>query len=259
MTQRKKDLARAIADVTKGIVLATVEIAATPERVFRALTSPEEIVRWWGEEELYRTTSWNADFKVGGAWRAEGRGADGEPFHVEGTYLEIEAPRKLVQTWRPSFDEGETTVSYLLEPTDVGTRITLRHDGFGKRTDSLRGHTAGWERVFNWLSDFASQPTAAESYFLCRLLGPRPTFAFDMNEEEKAVMQAHGQYWRARQAEGKVLVFGPVADPKGPWGLGIVRASDEGGARAWLDKDPAILSGRGFRVEIMPMLQAIVE
>lgn len=259
MTQLKKDPARAIADVPNGLVLATVEIAAKPERVFRALTSPEEIVRWWGQEGMYKTTGWTADFRVGGAWRADGSDHSGEKFSVEGKYLEIDPPRRIVQTWRPSFDEGETKITYLLEPTDVGTRVTLRHEGFANRTDSLRGHTAGWERVFTWLRDFASTPSAAQSYFLVRLVAPRPTFAFDMNAEEKAVMQAHGQYWAGKQQEGKVLVFGPVADPSGPWGLGIVRAPDEAGAREWLDKDPTVTSGLGFRIELMPMLQAVIE
>jgi uncharacterized protein YndB with AHSA1/START domain len=40
--------ARALADVNGGIILAEVEIAAPPERVFRALTQSDEIVRWWG-------------------------------------------------------------------------------------------------------------------------------------------------------------------------------------------------------------------
>ena len=69
--------ARAIADVSTGVILATVSIAAPPERVFRALTEPGEIVRWWGSDELYRTTNHVADLRPGGAWRSEGKGADG--------------------------------------------------------------------------------------------------------------------------------------------------------------------------------------
>ena len=56
--------ARAIADVSSGVILATVSIAAPPERVFRAITEPGEIVRWWGSDELYRT-------------RQDSQGADG--------------------------------------------------------------------------------------------------------------------------------------------------------------------------------------
>lgn len=261
MTTRKNSPARAIADVTKGTILASVEIAAAPERVFRALTSPEEIVRWWGSEELYKTTRWTSDFKVGGAWRAEGKGSDGAPFAVVGKYLEIDPPRKIVQTWQPDFDDNQiTTLTYLLEAIDTGTRVTLRHEGFGDRVQSCRGHAIGWERVFDWLSAFVAPPSAAseDKYFLCRLLAPRPTFVMDMTDEERAVMQQHALYWRAALAAGNVVVFGPVGDPQGPWGMGVVRAADEAALREWADQDPAILSGRGFRTEILPMLQVVL-
>jgi uncharacterized protein YndB with AHSA1/START domain len=261
MTARKKKIpARAIADVTSGTILATVEIAAQPERVFRALTSPDEIVRWWGSEEMYKTISWTPEFRVGGKWRSEGRDAGGDTFAIEGEYLEIAPPRKLVQTWKPDFDAGhETTLTYLLEPTETGTRVTLRHEGFADREQSLKSHAFGWEFVLNWLGDFAAPPAAVtdEKYFFCRLLPPRPTFAMDMNAEERAVMQEHALYWRGMLAAGSALVFGPVGDPKGPWGLGILRAADEAAAHALQAKDPVILSGRGFSYELMPMMQLV--
>jgi uncharacterized protein YndB with AHSA1/START domain len=65
-----KSSARAIADAGSGTILATVEIAAPPERVFRALTTPDEIVRWWGSDDAYRTTGFTADLQVGGRWHA---------------------------------------------------------------------------------------------------------------------------------------------------------------------------------------------
>ena len=43
--------ARAVADLSDGIILATVEVAAAAERVFRALTDPNEIPRWWGSAD----------------------------------------------------------------------------------------------------------------------------------------------------------------------------------------------------------------
>jgi uncharacterized protein YndB with AHSA1/START domain len=95
--------ARAVADVTRGMLLASVEIMASPERVFRALAS-EDITKWWGSDDTYRTTRWAGDVRVGGAWVAEGMGSDGAPFSVHGEFLEVDPPRKLVQTWRPSWD-----------------------------------------------------------------------------------------------------------------------------------------------------------
>src|SRR5437016_1968619 len=89
-------------------------------------------------------------------------------------------------------------------------------------------------------------------YFL-KLVAPRPSFAMDMNEAEKKIMQEHFLYWKGRQYKGEVLVFGPVLDPAGPYGMGIIEASDEAGARAFAAGDPAMKANCGFNCEIHPM------
>lgn len=142
---------RAVADVTEGLILASVEIAAPMERVFRALAS-DEITRWWGAEDLYRTTEWSGDVRPGGSWRVAGVAADGKPFSVSGEYLEVESPSKLVMTWLPDWgDATATTVAYRLEAVPGGTRVTVRHTGFIGRADACLSHTQGWERVLGWL------------------------------------------------------------------------------------------------------------
>jgi uncharacterized protein YndB with AHSA1/START domain len=258
MTTRNRAAARAVADVAEGRILASVEIAAPPERVFRALTS-DEIVKWWGSDEMYRTTEFSADLRVGGKWRSLGRGADGTPFAVEGEYLELDPPRKVVQTWRPDWDAGSvSTVTYLLEPTATGTKLTLRHDGFVGRAESCQSHSQGWPRVLGWLDAHLSASEADTSkYFMCRLLPPRPTFAFDMSDAERQVMLAHGAYWRQKLVEGIAIAFGPVADPNGGWGLGVLRVPDEAALDAMTSQDPAIVSGLGFSYQKLPMLTCV--
>jgi uncharacterized protein YciI len=78
-----------------------------------------------------------------------------------------------------------------------------------------------------------------------------------MNAEETAVMRAHVAYWTKQLEEGAAVVFGPVADPQGVWGLGVVRAPSEEKLHALRDGDPAIQSKRGFRYEILPLIQAM--
>jgi uncharacterized protein YciI len=95
-------------------------------------------------------------------------------------------------------------------------------------------------------------------YFFLRLIAPRPTFALDMSDSERALMGEHVGYWRSRMALGEVVVFGPVLDPKGPWGMGIVRARDEAAARAFQAGDPVVTSGLGFSYEIMLMPQCVL-
>jgi uncharacterized protein YndB with AHSA1/START domain len=252
--------ARAIADTSTGTILATVEIAASPERVFRAI-STDEITKWWGSADTYRTTEHTADFRPGGRWRSSGVGASGDAFSVEGEFREIDPPRKLVQTWKAAWDGGnETTITYRLEAIPGGTRLTLRHEGFADRVDSCRGHGEGWERVLGWLrghveprEEAPAQANAEQKYFFCRLVPPRPTFAMDMNAAEADVMRAHAAYWRDLLEKGAAVVFGPVADPNGPWGLGVVRAPSEEAFNLLRDNDPAIKSGRGLRYECLPI------
>ncbi len=91
-------------------------------------------------------------------------------------------------------------------------------------------------------------------YFFFKLIAPRPTFAFDMTEDERALMQRHSTYWRELLDNGTVLVFGPVLDPKGPFGVCIGKAADETAARALADGDPVIKAGRGFTFDIFPIM-----
>ena len=258
MTKLEESRARAIADPAGGTILAVVEITATPERLFRALTSPE-VVEWWGQEGLYRTTNWTGDLRVGGRWRASGVGADGAEFAVEGEFVEIDAPRRLSYTWQPSWDPGKTTtVHFRFDPIEGGTRLTLRHDGFSS-PESCQGHSRGWPRILDWLSAHAGvRHPNASSHFLIRLLPPRPTFMQTMTTAEREVMREHVQYWEKLLGEGTAVAFGPVGDPSGGWGVGIVEVDDPGAVNALIASDPAKRSGLEFRYEVLPMLRAIV-
>ncbi len=146
--------ARAVWDFTEGLVLATVEIEAPPERVFQAI-STDEVCQWWVRPGVFDTREWHADVRVGGKWRTSGI-ARGNPYTLEGEFLEVDPPRKLVQTWRtvgaPGPAGATTTVSYVLEPTEKGTRITLRHWGFGTR-QGTEGNGLGWESSFEQLRE----------------------------------------------------------------------------------------------------------
>jgi len=144
--------ARAVADLPEGRILASVDIAASVERVFRALAS-KEITEWWVRPGVFNTTEWTGDMRTGGRWRAAGIGK-GQPYALEGEFLEIDRPRKLVHTWQGVGRPGPpTTVTYLLEQVDGGTRITLRHSGFTSR-DTCINTCIGWETSFERLAEF---------------------------------------------------------------------------------------------------------
>ena len=145
---------RALANVDSGVVKAEIEIAAAPDRVFRALTDPAELAAFWGSDDMYRTFDWKIDLRPGGAWSALARGADGTEMTVDGEYIEVDPPRLLVFTWRPSWDDyAVTTVRYDLEPTATGTRLRVTHTGFVDRDMAAAGTGEGWKRVLEWLAE----------------------------------------------------------------------------------------------------------
>jgi len=90
-------------------------------------------------------------------------------------------------------------------------------------------------------------------HFLCKLLPPRPTFAHDMSSAERAVMWAHVAYWSELSSRGVAAAFGPVMDPDGAWGLGILETEQEAQARTLAADDPVSRSGLGFRYDIFPL------
>jgi uncharacterized protein YciI len=78
-----------------------------------------------------------------------------------------------------------------------------------------------------------------------------------MSSEERATMMEHVGYWATLAEQGKALAFGPVADPEGPYGIGIILAENLTEAEELRDQDPAMKSSFGFRTEIAPMLRLI--
>jgi uncharacterized protein YndB with AHSA1/START domain len=142
--------ARAAADLAKGLIVGEVAIAASPERVFRALAS-REILNWWVRPGVFNMTEWTGDVRVGGRWRATGTG-NGRPFVLEGEFLEIDRPRKLVHTWYFADAIPPTTVTYRLDPMDGGTRLTLQQLGFAA-PDWCMNTCIGWETSFERLAE----------------------------------------------------------------------------------------------------------
>jgi uncharacterized protein YciI len=96
-------------------------------------------------------------------------------------------------------------------------------------------------------------------HYCCRLLTPRASFPADMTAAEQALMQAHVAYWRERMGEGRVVVFGPVSDPSGPWGLLVLQLPDDMAPAALTGDDPVIRAGIGFRFEVHPMQAVLPE
>ena len=95
-------------------------------------------------------------------------------------------------------------------------------------------------------------------YFFCKLHAPRPTFGRDLTPAEMKLMGEHAAYLRPHAERRALIVFGPVADPAGFFGIGVWELPDDADLAAICAGDPVIKSGLGFRYEILPMPQAVV-
>ena len=139
-------------------IMASAEIVAPPERVFHTLIT-DEVERWWGSAGTYQMKYWSADLRVGGRWQVIARTISGEDHPAGGEFLDIETPRRIVQTraygWdHPTLGRRQTTVAYLLEPIAGGTRLTICHGGFAGLTDAAAEHAEDWGRVLGRLQAY---------------------------------------------------------------------------------------------------------
>ncbi len=105
---------------------STIEIEAPPDRVFAAMTRPEEIRAWMpGLVALESLTS--GETGVGSQWK-ETRKLMGHHASEVFEVSEYEAPRRLglrVDGSKGSSRKGEYLFTYDLEPAAGGTRLTM--------------------------------------------------------------------------------------------------------------------------------------
>jgi uncharacterized protein YndB with AHSA1/START domain len=135
----------------------TVEIEASPEVVFKALTDPKELTNWLPDAAMLEP-------KVGGKFKfsfyknsVRSCGKRNSDSFNEGRILEFVQNKKLVYTWKwtdvPDFPE--TVVTWELERVGKDkTRLTLIHSGFtGKEPSnkSAKDHDEGWSLHLNEL------------------------------------------------------------------------------------------------------------
>jgi uncharacterized protein YndB with AHSA1/START domain len=153
METKKINQAVVTVDFQDGNIVATVELAAPAQRTFQALAS-KEVTRWWVRPGVFDTREWNGEVRPGGRWEARGVAA-GQPYVLEGEFVESQEPRKLVHTWHLIGTPDTTTVTYTLEDRGTTTRLSLEHGSFPSR-EACANTTAGWETSFEHLANYLS-------------------------------------------------------------------------------------------------------
>jgi uncharacterized protein YndB with AHSA1/START domain len=114
-------------------------IATTPDQVWRALTDPEQTIRYWNHRNV-------SGWARGDGWAH--RREDGVD-DVVGTILEVDPPRRLVHTWSSPNEVGEpdreSRVTYDIEQIGGLVKLTLVHEDLP--TDHVDAVTGGWGLV----------------------------------------------------------------------------------------------------------------
>jgi uncharacterized protein YndB with AHSA1/START domain len=111
-------------DTRNREVVLQREVPFARELVWRAMTDPAHVNRWWGPDG-FRNEDVTMDFRVGGLWTFTMVGPDGTRFPNRVHFKELTPPARML------FDHGddqrvwfETTIT--LDATDAGTRVTIR-------------------------------------------------------------------------------------------------------------------------------------
>jgi len=109
-------------------IVATRIYDAPRELVFELWSDPVHLSQWWGPRG-FRTTTFSMDFKPGGVWRFVMHGPDGTDYQNKITYVEIDAPRKLV--YRHGGDKD-------VEPVNFEVTVTFDDAGAGRTKLNMR-------------------------------------------------------------------------------------------------------------------------
>ena len=113
-------------------------VAASPERLWRAWTTADELSGWlWPSS--WETTC-EIDLRVGGRYRIA---SDVSGIAVSGEYVALERPSRLVQTFQWDEDEYETLVTVTFAPVAGGTELTIVHERFTSQEEA-DNHLQGW-------------------------------------------------------------------------------------------------------------------
>ena len=113
----------------------SIYISAEPELVFEYFTKPEALIRWMGDRAELEPRP-GGQFTL---WFGERC--------VEGRYVEVDRPRRLVITWgrrgSRELPSGSSTLEVIFTAEDRGTRVSIVHDGLPEVARPR--HALGWQ------------------------------------------------------------------------------------------------------------------
>jgi uncharacterized protein YndB with AHSA1/START domain len=112
-------------------IVITREFAAPRRLVFDAHTRPELLRRWFGPYG-WRLEVCEIDLRVGGSWYYLMRGPAGKEMTLRGTYLEIDAPARIVTT------ESNVDCYARAEHQSIASTVLVEEAGRTVLTNTIR-------------------------------------------------------------------------------------------------------------------------
>lgn len=143
MQMRKIDIA-ALEAAAQGAAKITVEVkvAAPLPTVWRAYTTPADIVQWNAASDDWCTTAATVDLRVGGAFSSRMEAKDGSfGFDFEGVYTRIVAHERLEY----DFGGRKADVMFAEDPKGVVVRVTFDAEA----THAVEQQREGWQAILD--------------------------------------------------------------------------------------------------------------
>src|SRR5437588_794207 len=143
-------------------VVCELEMAATPERVFEALTDPKQLFTWWGREPLLELRSFEMDPRPVGWWRfrcapipvadhgaieEQRRKNAAQEFEAHGEVLEYDPPKLFVWSWQANWHKNPdhvTVVRWDVIRTKHGSLVRVTHSGLANEPLLRKDYGGGW-------------------------------------------------------------------------------------------------------------------
>lgn len=136
-----------------GLMLHLEGIVSAPSSlVFRALTDPSELAKWWGPHG-FTIPRLELDLRVGGGYRIAMQPPEGDLFYLHGEFREVDPSRRLAYTFRwedPDPEDVETIVTLSLRDRNGSTELTLDQGAFATEPRGAL-HEQGWTDAFEKL------------------------------------------------------------------------------------------------------------
>lgn len=158
---------------TKNDLIIIRIFNAPPELVWKAWTSPELCMRWWGPKG-FTSPVCKIDLRVGGEYLNCMRSPEGQDFWSKGSFREIIAPERLVMTDSFADKDGnmvpathyglssdfplEMLITVMLEDNDGKTKLTLKHSGIeGLNAADRTNMQQGWNESLDKLEEVLAE------------------------------------------------------------------------------------------------------